>query len=583
MLKRADGVKLKIVLAAILGSLLFGVAVSEAAASEVEWRQGGVKLTEAIGTKWKGTVKLTDAAAEGAGHPATLQCEEGAEGLAGPGAVDEATNSKMSASCTLSGLTRCESHSFAVERVNLPWHSELTAAEGDVYDVITAVGKGSPGYRIKCTVAGEIEKVVDECTGTLKTADRNSTGGVSATYDGEELTCEHPKSTYGASKATLEGSVLIEAAKGATLEADLAGTWRQGGSALTEPVAAKSAGTIKLTDEGASGGALKVECGQSTEGSVGAHAADEQSTFSASSCAQVSGTVCEKGHPVTLVPLHLPWRSEVIVGNESTRDVIVESGKGAPGYAIKCTVAGIFEIVDECTGTLQTAMTNVTGGVDASFDGEKLKCTLGGSGKGLVEGGQLVEATKGAKLEVTDAAPVWALGGTLLGSSESATWKGTVEVTDESGPGGRLAVECEGSGEGSIGAWASGEQTKWSASHCTIVSAAECETGRTAKISPVDLPWRSELAVSAGAVVDVIGSGGKGAPGYAIECTVAGILETVDECTGTLETSMTNVTGGVDSAADEKLRCTVGGSGKGLAQGTQLIEAAKGGKLEVMR
>ena len=42
----------------------------------------------------------------------------------------------------------------------------------------------------------------------------------------------------------------------------------------------------------------------------------------------------------------------------------------------------------------------MTGGVDAAFDGENLKCTVGGTGKGALTGTQLIEAAKGGKLEV---------------------------------------------------------------------------------------------------------------------------------------------------------------------------------------
>ena len=45
------------------------------------------------------------------------------------------------------------------------------------------------------------------------------------------------------------------------------------------------------------------------------------------------------------------------------------------------------------------------GGVDAAFDGENLKCTVGGTGKGALTGTQLIEATKGGRLEVV--VPEW--------------------------------------------------------------------------------------------------------------------------------------------------------------------------------
>lgn len=386
------------VVLAVLGSLLLSVCAAQASASEVEWRQGGGPLTEAVGTKWKGSVTLTDEAAEGVGHPATLKCEESGEGLAGPGAVDEETKSTWAASCTLTG-TRCEAGSERVERVNLPWRSELVISEGTPHDLITSA-KGAPGLKIKCDIAG-VEKVLNECTGTLRTSVTGTTGGVSAVFDGKPLKCEHPGSIYPTSTGTLEGSQAIEATKGGKLEVIVFSEWRQGGSSLGEAVATKSKGTVKLTDEEATGGPLTLECETAGEGTVGPKTADEESKWTASNCVVVSGA-CEKGKSVELVAVHLPWRSELVLSEEATRDVILSSGKGVPGFQVKCYAGGIFKTADECTATaLRTGMTNVTGGVDATFDGEKLKCKLGGTGAGKLEGTQLIEATKGGKLEVT--------------------------------------------------------------------------------------------------------------------------------------------------------------------------------------
>ena len=143
-----------------------------------EWRQAGEPLSAAVGTKSKGTVKLTD---EGTG--VGMECEAAGEGPVGVGAVDEDTKVTMSKCHTVSGT--CESP--GMEAANLPWHSELTLSSGSVYDVIATGGKGAPGYRFICTVGG-IAKTTDECTGTtLKTGMTNVTGGVDAAFDGENL------------------------------------------------------------------------------------------------------------------------------------------------------------------------------------------------------------------------------------------------------------------------------------------------------------------------------------------------------------------------------------------------------------
>ena len=357
----------------------------------VEWRQGGAVLSESVGTKSKGTVKLADEAATGG--ELEVECEAAGEGSVGPGGVDEETKWSKS-KCTLVKTGSCEAGKAAeLVAVHLPWHSETLALEGTVRDVITSSGKGTPGLEIVCTVAG-IFKVVDECTGTLKTGMTNVAGGVDATFDGEKLKC----SSGGAGKGALEGTELIEATKGGKLEVS-APEWRQGGAVLSESVGTKSKGTVKLTDEAATGGELEVECEAAGEGSVGPGGVDEETKWSKSKCTLVKTGSCEAGKAAELVAVHLPWHSETLALEGTVRDVITSSGKGTPGLEIVCTVAGIFKVVDECTGTLKTGMTNVAGGVDATFDGEKLKCSSGGAGKGALEGTELIEATKGSTLE----------------------------------------------------------------------------------------------------------------------------------------------------------------------------------------
>ncbi len=344
--------------------------------------------------------------------------------------------------------------------------------------------------------------------------------------------------------------------------------WRQGGAKLSEAASAKWKGTIKLVDEGKN----SVECEGTAEGSVGAGAIDEETKWTTSKCTIISGP-CET--PATLRAVNLPWHSEVVISEGTTHDLLTGSGKTTAGYKLECEVGGIVKTEDECTATtLKTGMTNVTGGVDAAFDGEKLNCTAGGTGKGSLTGTQLVEPTKGGKLEVT--APEWRQGGAGLTEAVAAKWKGTVKLVDE----GKNSEECEGTTEGSVEIGGLDEETKWTTSKCTIISSESCEAPST--LTAVHLPWHSELTFAGGASYDVLTGSGKTTAGYKLECEVGGIVKTVDECTATtLKTGMTNVTGGVDAAFDgEKLNCTAGGSGKGSLTGTQLVEATKGGKLE---
>jgi hypothetical protein len=178
--------------------------------------------------------------------------------------------------------------------------------------------------------------------------------------------------------------------------------WGQGGMSLSEAVATKSKGTFKVTAEGEAGAKYKieVECEDSGEGSVDPGVGDEETKWTTSKCAPVSGGKCEAGR-AEVIAMDLPWHSELVFSEGTSRDVMTSGGKGTPGYTIKCIIGGIFKVASECTGTIETAMTNVTGGVDATFDGENLGCTNEKSSMATIEGTQLIEASKGSKLEVT--------------------------------------------------------------------------------------------------------------------------------------------------------------------------------------
>jgi hypothetical protein len=578
---QTPGLRGKVAIAAIVASLVFCLYAGAAFASTPEWRQGGGSLSEAIATKWHGTVTFTDEGAEGAGHPLKLVCEETGEGHAGPGAVDEETKSSWP-SCTVTG-TLCERGSLVLEHKGLPWHSEVVVSEEKLRDVIGGGGKGTPGVEIECTVGG-VQKVVDECTGTLKTTATDVAGGVETTFDSEPLKCTHPG--HANSNGTIEGTHVIEAAKGPALEVVQPTNWMQGGKALTESVVTKSSGVLKLTDADALGGKLSVECKDTGEGSAGTGGSDEQTKLSLSSCTLVASSSCETSPQMK--PLHLPWHSELVSSeglSSNNHDITVSSGKGNPGFAIECRVGGIQMVVDECTGkALRAAMTNVVAGASGSFDGEALTCTDGGAGAGILEGTQLVEATKGSALEVK--VQEWRQAGLVLAEPVGVKSKGTVILTDERATGGAISLSCEDTLEGSVGLGALDEITKSTMSSCVAVGgkSGSCETKDPVALAAKDLPWRSELLPTEGVLHDLIVADGKGNPGFAMECTVGGIHKTVDECTATqLKTSVTNAAGGVDETYDgEKPNCSIGGSGAGALEGTQLVEATKGGKLEAL-
>jgi len=85
--------------------------------------------------------------------------------------------------------------------------------------------------------------------------------------------------------------------------------------------------------------------------------------------------------------------------------MIENSGPGAPGWQVECTVAGIFKVQDKCTSeTGDPLIDNNPSGNDviALFEAsETATCSLGNSTSGMVVGAALVFSdVPGLKLSV---------------------------------------------------------------------------------------------------------------------------------------------------------------------------------------
>jgi hypothetical protein len=184
----------------------------------------------------------------------------------------------------------------------------------------------------------------------------------------------------------------------------------------------------------------------------------------------------------------------------------------------------------------------------------------------------------GAAPAIASAHVGWQLNALPVTGSVATTWKGNLKISDSKTVIGTAAVECETTAEGTAGVVSVGKVTAWTASKCTAVTG--CEKSGAASITPVNLPWSTELATVEGKVRELAVSGGKGTPGFIIKCRAAGV-GLVDECLGTISTTTTNVTGGMSAAFNtgEKLKCSLGGAGSGTLEGSQSITASEGGTL----
>lgn len=144
----------------------------------------------------------------------------------------------------------------------------------------------------------------------------------------------------------------------------------------------------------------------------------------------------------------------------------------------------------------------------------------------------------------------------------------------------KIDITCEVSGTGTVGPGATDTTSTLTTSKCE--SKSGCSTVNA--VTAVNLPWKTELLdVGASEIRDAITSGGSGAPGWLIECTVLGV-KVSDTCT-TAEASSkaTNLENNVDMTFEETSElsnCTLGGAKTGLTLGL-FLESIIGVKLEV--
>ena len=346
-------------------------------------------------------------------------------------------------------------------------------------------------------------------------------------------------------------------------------SWHLNGAPITGSVATGWKGTLKFNDTPEPVGPVAVECEDTAEGSVGPGGVGEVTKWSASKCAILKG--CEAAGGASVEPVHLPWRSELVVVGGSLRNNLVSSGKGTPGYKLKCRVLGGIHMTEECTGTLSTAVTNNSSGVTAAFSpSEKLNCEIGGKETGWLEGSQSIQASGGGKLSAeTEVQPLWLINGSPVTGSSAIKWKGTITLSDTLSFG-KVAVTCEDTGSGSATAASAGEQTSWTISKCT--PAAHCESA--ASIEAVHLPWHTELFVDEGTLGNMPMTG-SGIPGFKLKCKALG--ETIaDECAVPAST-VTNTKSGVSSVFySTKFSCADGLGGGGQLEGTQAVETVPG-------
>jgi hypothetical protein len=187
----------------------------------------------------------------------------------------------------------------------------------------------------------------------------------------------------------------------AAASASAAPEWLVAGAKPTSPVAvtSKTEGKLKLTDEGVG---VTVECEGTDKGTVGPKSADTVSTVTPKNPCTVTAGTALCGTTANASALHLSWETSLIepVAGE-IRDEVKNSTNN-PGWKVECL--GGLKTTDECTGDSSTLIHNNTpaaGVVTAEFEAKSAhaNCTVGGTGKGKVEGKIGFRTTTGATLE----------------------------------------------------------------------------------------------------------------------------------------------------------------------------------------
>jgi len=354
--------------------------------------------------------------------------------------------------------------------------------------------------------------------------------------------------------------------------------WFVDGREAEEAAAVSSKGTVKVSDAKVPiFGNSTVECSSAGEVGVGPGGAGEVTHVTLTGCKGVVGA-CGTG-AATVTAVDLPWRTTLASSEGTTRVLLSEDGKGAPGFKYRCNSSGLE---DTCTGNTSALVKTASGGVEEAFDShsEKLSCTQGGSGQGTVAGGELLEDPASATLGLEGEAGAWLIDGRHLGKPSAVSSKGTVKVSDAKVPiFGNSTVECSSAGEVGVGPGGAGETTKLTLSGCKGVVGA-CGIGGSATVTAVDLPWRTVLATSEGTTRVLFSEDGRGAPGFKYRCNVSGLEDT---CTGSTSAAVKIGSGGVEEVFDSHsgaLNCTQGGSGQGTVAGSELLEdPANGGVL----
>jgi hypothetical protein len=167
--------------------------------------------------------------------------------------------------------------------------------------------------------------------------------------------------------------------------------------------------------------------------------------------------------------------------------------------------------------------------------------------------------------------------------TQETTSSGTLELEDTKATGGAVAVSCEGTNQGTVGAEGQDSITRITTTKCSFVKAkaGACNENKPVRAEAVNLPWSTHLEerknTSTGTIElrDLIRSLTTKPPGWKVTCTNILGGETTDECTGGTSTAVESARHNLltnfifDKISEqEPANCGLGGTGTGRVTGT---------------
>jgi hypothetical protein len=171
--------------------------------------------------------------------------------------------------------------------------------------------------------------------------------------------------------------------------------------------------------------------------------------------------------------------------------------------------------------------------------------------------------------------------------TEEVTSSGTLQLEDsEPAAGGAVEIECKSTGVGTVGAEGSDSISKVTTTGCKFIKAGECEESAGVTATAINLGWSTKLEETSEEVRDGITSLASGKePGWAVKCTVDGIIEITDECVANTTTNLTDnsTTGAIEAEFESKgavATCSSANKKSGHVRGTMTIKARNGKGLQ---